>query len=310
MVTIVDKKIKDKLSIVIVILNGAETLLRLLNSIEKQSHKFIEVILVDGGSSDATVNMFNSYKFNTATPIFIDNSRELNIVESYRLGYSASNGEYVMTIGHDDYFYDNNWVQYCVNFLNINKNYSLVWGRSMSVDHNGVAYGITPRFDEIIVDGRDSLLQTFVTGRIPTDVNSIIRTQVFDLCFPNKKDDDCYLFTPHLYFYKAFYMNNLVYKYSPQIATCSIDVKQSGQNRLKSRQTRFKSRESKCLKRFNRWIKGYVIHNLFFNKKLYREFSIKKLVILLLADLSYKYTVYRAIRLISRKIKKITKKFF
>ena len=48
-----------------------------------------------------------------------------------------------MTIGHDD-FYDNNWVRCCVNFLNINKNYSLVWGRPVSVDFRGNV-NINPR---------------------------------------------------------------------------------------------------------------------------------------------------------------------
>ena len=296
--------VNEKMSIIIVILNGAETFLKLLDSIEKQTYDFIEVILIDGGSSDATVKIFNSYTFSSATPIFIDNSHEMNIVESYRLGYGASNGEYVMTMGHDDYFYDNNWVQYCVNFLNANESYSLIWGRSISVDVSGIARDINPRFDEMIVDGKDSLLQTFTTGKIPIDVNAIIRSEVFDLCFPNEKDDNCYLLTPHLYFYKAFYINNFTYKYSPKIATYSIDMMDVKQRR----KIKFKDRESRCLIQFNRWVKRYVFNNLFSKKKLYKEFNFKKLAALLLTNLSYKYTIYKAVKLTNRLIGKIVKK--
>ena len=53
------KSTPPKISIGIVVYNGIEHIKRVLDSIVEQSYKNIELVIVDGGSNDGTVNIMN-----------------------------------------------------------------------------------------------------------------------------------------------------------------------------------------------------------------------------------------------------------
>ena len=52
--------IKNRVSIVTTVLNGEGYLSRMLDSVLEQSYKDLEMILVDGGSTDKTVKLAES----------------------------------------------------------------------------------------------------------------------------------------------------------------------------------------------------------------------------------------------------------
>ena len=299
-------------SIILTTLNGASTLNHLLESINKQTYTNIEVILIDAGSKDNTVQIFNEFIFNnTIKKTYINNENEINIVDSYRTGFNASSGQYIITIGHDDFFYDIKWLEISVEILSNNKDIGLVWGRSLILDSNLNAIEINPKFEEKIFDLQNTFAQVLATNRIPTDVNCIIKRNIFDLCFPNINDGDCYIFTPHHYFYLKFFELNYYGKFLEKIATCSVNPA----NDFNRRQGKFTIRETKCSKSFRQKMQlSTILFFLNFNHirlPKISQFHFKKgkfyffyTVILILFDFYlYKYSISRIFRT------KIIKKF-
>ena len=53
-----------KFSIVTITLNDFETIEQTIKSIINQNYPFIEYIVIDGGSTDGTLNILNKYKDN------------------------------------------------------------------------------------------------------------------------------------------------------------------------------------------------------------------------------------------------------
>lgn len=247
---------KGRVSIILTVLNGEKTLLKLLESIDRQTHEDIEVIFVDGGSTDQSAQIFNRYSFNSAKAKYIDNSSEVNIVDSYRVGFDNSSGDYIMTIGHDDYFINDEWLSYCSNFL-LTGQCELIYGYSIVLGNNfKEVHQLSPSFDRVVFDEDASFLNTLITKQIPNDTNAIMRRQVFDECFPHKDEKElCFLYVPHDYFYKQFFLRRYKYKFSYMLATASIGVSTSSKRTI-----RYKHREDKCRKVLRRWyVKVFLI---------------------------------------------------
>lgn len=94
------KRRKVKLfSIVIATYNAAETLEACLNSIRLQKIEEVELILIDGNSTDAT------HKIVQANMDIIDiyiHEKDKGIYDAWNKGVKASSGEWILFIGADD----------------------------------------------------------------------------------------------------------------------------------------------------------------------------------------------------------------
>ena len=91
------------ISIVIAVYNGVETLQQCIDSVTQQTYKNVELIVIDGASTDGTVELLN------------ENSKYLNywmsepdrgIYNAWNKGLKNVTGEWVCFLGADDYFYD------------------------------------------------------------------------------------------------------------------------------------------------------------------------------------------------------------
>jgi glycosyltransferase involved in cell wall biosynthesis len=147
-----------KITILTVCLNSESTILHTLNSVLMQSYKNIEHIIVDGGSTDKTLEFLK--KYNLKNKIIIHQTRR-GIYNAMNLGIKKSKGDYICILNADDIFNSNVTIEKVVkkifknkdcsiflgdviffnseNFIKINRNYSVE-----NFNKNLLKFGIMP----------------------------------------------------------------------------------------------------------------------------------------------------------------------
>jgi len=95
-----------KFSIITVCLNSEKTILYTLNSVLNQTYKNIEHIIVDGGSTDKTLQIIKNYPIKNKK-FFSTNQK--GIYNAINEGIKRATGEYI-SILHSDDIYQNNYI--------------------------------------------------------------------------------------------------------------------------------------------------------------------------------------------------------
>ncbi len=96
-----------KISVITVCLNSAETLRDNLESVKNQTYEDIEHIIIDGGSSDNTLEILNSFKNN----LVVVSEKDSGIYNAMNKGISLARGEIIGFLNSDDYFYNHDIVE-------------------------------------------------------------------------------------------------------------------------------------------------------------------------------------------------------
>lgn len=91
-----------KISIIMPMLNSAQYLRECMDSVLHQSLKDIEVIVVDGGSTDGTLELLKEYAGRDCR-IHIIHSDRRSAGYQYNLGIEAARGDYIGFVESDDY---------------------------------------------------------------------------------------------------------------------------------------------------------------------------------------------------------------
>lgn len=95
-----------KISIIIAVYNIQDYIARCLDSVIKQKGEDIEIIIVDDGSTDNSLNICKSYqKKDQRIMIIHQENKGLNHVRN--VGFDKSTGEYIWHIDGDDYIDEN-----------------------------------------------------------------------------------------------------------------------------------------------------------------------------------------------------------
>ena len=106
-----------KVSVVIPVYNQEELVIKAIDSIPKRED--IEIIVINDGSSDNTWS--NLIKYKKEHPeimnlIILDNGENKGVAHTVNRGYDTAEGEYVVLLGSDDYFYSEEFER-CINEL-------------------------------------------------------------------------------------------------------------------------------------------------------------------------------------------------
>jgi glycosyltransferase involved in cell wall biosynthesis len=114
-----------KISIITVCLNSELTILHTLNSVLTQSYKNIEHIIVDGGSTDKTLEFIKEYNFRNK---IIIHQKKSGIYNAMNLGIKKSKGDYICILNADDIFNSNVTIEEVVKKIIKNNDYSIFLG--------------------------------------------------------------------------------------------------------------------------------------------------------------------------------------
>lgn len=105
---------KPLVSIVTVVFNGAVTLEDTIRSVLQQTYDNIEYIIIDGGSSDGTLDIIRKYE---AQVDYWVSEPDAGIYDAMNKGIAHATGDYVGTLNADDFFADSHVVQKIVERL-------------------------------------------------------------------------------------------------------------------------------------------------------------------------------------------------
>lgn len=124
-------------SIIVPCYNQAKYVARLLDSVLEQSYKKIELITINDGATDNTLDILESYR-----PVFKKRNIRYKIISqengglpnAINAGLKVFAGDYINFIDCDDYFSVADSIEKRVNFLESNRNIDVVWAASNIVD--------------------------------------------------------------------------------------------------------------------------------------------------------------------------------
>jgi glycosyltransferase involved in cell wall biosynthesis len=118
-----------KISVIIAVYNN-KIVSEAIESILSQTYKNIEIIVIDGASTDGTLDIINKYKDKIAVLV---SERDSGIYDALNKGIKFATGEVVGLLHSDDLYYDNN-VLFNVAKEFENKETDAVYGDLIYVD--------------------------------------------------------------------------------------------------------------------------------------------------------------------------------
>jgi glycosyltransferase len=124
-----------KISIITVVYNNSKTILDAIISVKNQSYVSIEHIIIDGGSTDGTLEILNEnmHLFNV-----LISEKDNGLYDAMNKGINIANGEVIGILNSDD-FYNNNEIISDVmsNFIS-DTNLDIIYGDIIYVKHTNI----------------------------------------------------------------------------------------------------------------------------------------------------------------------------
>lgn len=93
----------DKISIVVAVYNAEKYLKKCVDSLLSQTHKNIEIILINDCSKDSSLSLCKEYSSKYDYVRTINNSINLGVSATRNKGIDASTGDYICFVDSDDY---------------------------------------------------------------------------------------------------------------------------------------------------------------------------------------------------------------
>ncbi len=94
-----------QITVIIAVLNGANTLKRCLTSIFSQSYQQKEVLIIDGSSTDGSVEILKSYDDRIT---YWESCPDNGIYHAWNKALKHTHGEWICFLGADDFFWSDN----------------------------------------------------------------------------------------------------------------------------------------------------------------------------------------------------------
>lgn len=128
-------------SIIVPTFNAAATLENCLESIVRQTYSELELILVDGASTDRTLDIANSFGAGLGDRLVIHSGPDQGPYDAMNRGVRMATGEWLLFLGADDTLLEPNTLERVADFIRGHEPSDLVYGdvvmRSTGARHAG-----------------------------------------------------------------------------------------------------------------------------------------------------------------------------
>ncbi|MES2632417.1 MAG: glycosyltransferase family 2 protein [Pseudomonadota bacterium] len=95
---------QPRITVVVAVLNAATNLAQCLESVAGQTYPAIELIVIDGGSTDGSVDIIRAHSNSIAYWV---SEPDRGVYDALNKGIAASTGDWICVIGADDFFRSN-----------------------------------------------------------------------------------------------------------------------------------------------------------------------------------------------------------
>lgn len=120
-----------KISIITVCFNSVKTIEQTIDSVVTQTYPNIEYIIIDGGSTDGTVDIIRKYKDRISYWV---SEHDRGIYDAMNKGICVATGEYIQFLGSDDCLVANNIIRNVADLLERDSDIDLLSGTVWMVD--------------------------------------------------------------------------------------------------------------------------------------------------------------------------------
>lgn len=123
------------ISVIVAVFNGSKTLQRCIDSVDKQSYPNKELIIIDGGSSDGTVELIRQ---NDSRIGYRISEPDRGIYNAWNKGLAQAQGEWFCFLGADDCFCDSEVLTKVAHSLErVDPAHEIVYGQVKMVNTAG-----------------------------------------------------------------------------------------------------------------------------------------------------------------------------
>jgi len=128
------------ITIIIAVFNGAETLQRCIDSILKQTYSSFEIIIIDGGSTDGTVNILKKNNLNLA---YWRSDPDRGISDAWNKGLPYAKGEWILFLGDDDYIWEKDSLrQFITLIVAADSKFRVIYGQIVHITIDGTRVSV------------------------------------------------------------------------------------------------------------------------------------------------------------------------
>lgn len=128
-------------SIGLPVYNGEKFIEEAIQSILSQTHKHLEIIICDNGSTDRTHEICRSYEARDSRIRYHRNKTNLGAAPNFNRTFELARGKYFKWAAHDDIL-SPVYIEKCVKKMNANPNIVLCFSRTQVIDENGVPLNV------------------------------------------------------------------------------------------------------------------------------------------------------------------------
>lgn len=161
-----------KISVIVPVYNSEKVINRCIDSILKQTYSDFELILINDGSKDKSIDILRDYEKKDLRVRVIDNENN-GVSETRNIGINEAKGEYIQFVDSDDYI-DENMLKESLEQLEKNSVDIIMSGIYLDIEKNGVVNSSTQTYEYKFADNNGDIVTNVLARLGGTYINSPI----------------------------------------------------------------------------------------------------------------------------------------